>query len=162
MSQIEKLYQQYSQDLFNYIMSLTHHPTLSEDLVSETFLTAIGALPTFKGESSIKTWLFGIARNRWLRHLKRQRPTVEFNDLLSIYVLDSVEESMINLETLNRIKEILDQRDERTRTIVYMRAEGYAYSVIAAKAGVTESSARVIDFRTKKWLRSVLRKEELL
>jgi hypothetical protein len=47
-------------------MSLTNDAFLSEDLVSETFLSSIRSIHRFKGESSIKIWLFSIARNKMI------------------------------------------------------------------------------------------------
>lgn len=40
-----------------------------------------------------------------------------------------------------------------------MRLEGYSFIEIADEVKISESSARVIDFRTKKWIKSVLEKE---
>ncbi len=160
MKQIEKLYELYKQDLYFYLLSLTHNPTLSEDLLSETFIQAITSISSFKGQSSIKTWLFSIARNMWLRHLRKEKPTVEYNDLLEIYVSDSLEKSVITKETAHRISTLLSEKDERTQKIVGLRIEGYSYSDIANETGISEGSARVIDFRTKKWIRAILEKEE--
>ena len=63
---IKKIYEEYKKDVFVYLMSLTNDTCLSEDLVSETFLSAIKSIYRFKGESSIKTWLFSIARNKMI------------------------------------------------------------------------------------------------
>lgn len=160
MKQIEKLYELYKQDIYFYLLSLTHNPTLSEDLLSETFVQAITSLSSFKGQSSVKTWLFSIARNMWLRHLRKEKPTVEYNDLLEIYVSDSLEKTVITNETANRIIKLLSEKDERTQKIVGLRVEGYSYSAIANELGLSEGSARVIDFRTKKWIKAILEKEE--
>jgi len=159
---IEKLYRQYKRDVYGYLLGLTHDPTLSEDLLSETFLTAIRALPTFKQNSTVKTWLCGIARNMWLQHLRKLKPQVEYNDLIGLYITQSIEKNFINKQTVERIYTLLETKDERTRKIVGMRVEGLSYSEIAERAGVAESSARVIDYRAKKWLRAVLEKEGLL
>ena len=161
MLKIENLYRQYKQDVFYYLMSLTHNPTLSEDLLSETFLKAIHALPRFKENSSIKTWLFGIARNLWLQHLRGFKAQVEYDDLLEIYITESMEDRLIAKETIFRIHELLSTKDERTRNIVNMRIDGFSYSEISEKIGVSESSARVIDFRVKKWIKSKLEMEGL-
>jgi len=160
VKQIEKLYELYKQDLYFYLLSLTHNPTLSEDLLSETFIQAITSLSSFKGQSSVKTWLFSIARNMWLRHLRKEKPTVEYNDLLEIYVSDTLEKTVITKETTNRIIKLLSEKDERTQKIVGLRVEGYSYSDIAIELGLSEGSARVIDFRTKKWIKAILEKEE--
>ena len=43
------------------------------DVAQETFLTAQKALPKFRGESSLSTWLFGIAHNECRRASRRQK-----------------------------------------------------------------------------------------
>ena len=93
MNSIENLYLEYKKDVFNYLLSLTHDPALSEDLLSETFVKAIYSIGGFKGNSSIKTWLFGIARNLWLQNLRKYRVTVEYSDLLEVYVTDNIFEN---------------------------------------------------------------------
>lgn len=160
MKQIEKLYILYKLDIYYYLFSLTHNHTLSEDLLSETFVNAMTSIASFKGQSSVKTWLFSIARNLWLQNIRKEKPTVEYNDLLEIYVLDSMEKKFITNETANRIKYLLSVKDERTQKIVNMRVEGYSYSDIALEVNISEGSARVIDFRTKKWIKAILEKEE--
>lgn len=40
-----------------------------------------------------------------------------------------------------------------------MRVNGYSYHEISEKVCVNENSARVIDFRTKKWIKEILDKE---
>ncbi|GAA0720621.1 RNA polymerase sigma factor [Clostridium malenominatum] len=162
MKQIENLYILYKEDVYKYLISLTHNETLSEDLLSETFVNAIRSIGNFKGESSIKTWLFSIARHLWLQSLRKEKPTVEYNDLLGLYVWESLEDKFITTEIMSRISELLEEKDERTQTIVNMRIKGYSYGEIGKEVGISESSARVIDFRTKKWIKTSLEKEELV
>lgn len=161
MKQIETLYILYKQDVYLYLLSLTHNPNLSEDLLSETFVNAISSIRNFKGQSTVKTWLISIARNLWLQRLRKEKNTVEYNDLLGLYVSDSIAERLITMETAKRIKRLLLEKDERTQKIVNMRVEGYSYGEIAREVAIAESSARVIDFRTKKWIRSILVEEGL-
>jgi len=164
MFSIEELYQNYKKDIYCYLQSLTRDYTLSEDLLSETFMKALLALPSFRGESSIKTWLIGIARNVWLQHLRKARHWVEYDDLLCVYLTESesIEEHFITREKLERIRALLETKEERTRSIVDLRVEGWSYTEIAEKWGITENSARVIDFRTRKWIKETLKKEEFL
>ena len=51
---IHNLYQKYKNDVYLYLISLTHDQILSEDLTSETFLGAIKSISKYKGESDIK------------------------------------------------------------------------------------------------------------
>lgn len=158
MFKIENLYIRYKQDVYGYLMSLTHSPTLSEDLLSETFLKAIHSLPTFTSNSSIKTWLFGIARNVWLQHLRSLKRQVKYDDLIEIYITESIEDSFITKQAVSRVYELLATKDKGTQEIINMRIDGFSYSKIAEKVGVSENSARVIDFRIKKWLKLTLEK----
>jgi len=162
VKQIEKLYFEYKQDIYNYLLSLTHDPTLSEDLLSETFVKAIFSVGNFKGNSSIKTWLFGIARHLWLQNLRKDKPMVEYSDLLDVYVTDSTFDSVITKQIADKVYELLKTKDERTQKIISMRINGISYYKISEKIGISENSARVIDFRIKKWLKSVLEREELI
>jgi RNA polymerase sigma factor (sigma-70 family) len=159
VKQIENFYITYKQDVYVYLLSLTHNPNLSEDLLSETFVNSISSIGNFRGQSSVKTWLFSIARNLWLQSIRKERHTVEYNDLLEIYVSNSIEEKLITKETVKRIKTLLLAKDERTQKIVNMRVEGYSSGEIAKEVNMSESSARVIDFRTKKYIKSNLEKE---
>ena len=54
---------------------------------------------------------------------------------------------------------LLQQKDERTRSVVYLRAQGYSYQKIAQKLQITEASARVVEHRTRTWLKATLQKE---
>lgn len=162
MEHIERLYKQYKQDVYYFLISLTHNPLLAEDLLSETFLKAIYALPRFENKSSIRTWLFGIARNLWLQHLRKEKSNINFDDLLGLYVREDIVNHFINEEIVRRIDQLLSTKDERSKSIVYLRVDGYSFAVIAENVNITESSARVIEFRTKKWLKAQLEKEGLM
>ena len=61
-----------------------------------------------------------------------------------------------------RVGELLREKEERARRVVALRVDGTPYQEIARELGITENSARVIDFRTKKWLKQTLEKEGLL
>lgn len=159
MKEIEQLYRQYKQDVYQYLLSLTHDPDLSEDLLSDTFVNAISSLHTFKGNSSIKTWLFSIARNLWFSYLRKKKHDLQYDDLLLNYICENVVEEVISRATLQKVINLLEQKDERTRKIVEMRIKGYSFAEIAENVGILENSARVIDFRTKKWLKQQLIKE---
>ncbi len=160
MFKIEKLYMQYKKDIYIYLMSLTHNPLLSEDLLSETFLGAIKSLPAFKGNSDIKTWLFSIARYKWFEYLRKDKKDVSFDDLAMLYITEGVDDKIVEKKAVSRIIELLDCEEKRSKDIVLMRINGYSYYDIALKYQISEGSARVIDFRTKRRIKEILIKEE--
>lgn len=163
MLNIEELYETHKRDLYCYLLSLTHDHMLTEDLLSETFVCAIKSLSTFRGDSTIKTWLFGIARNLWLQSLrisKREEPLLG-EEITTCYFSNPLEDNMVKKEAVVRIHELLMEKDDQTRQIISMRIHGYSYREIATKLHISENSARVIEFRTKRHIKTVLEKENL-
>ena len=61
-----------------------------------------------------------------------------------------------------RVEELLAALPERERTIVQLRAGGLPYEEIAARCGIRAGSARVIEYRTRQFLKETLRKEGYL
>ena len=162
LPELETLYTLYRADLYRYLCHLTHDAAEAEDLLSETFLRALRRLPTFRGDCAVKTWLFGIARNIWLQSLRKNRPTVEYNDLLGLYVEDRVGEAYDFRQLAGRVAQLLDALPERERTIVQLRSRGLPYEEIAARCGIRAGSARVIEYRVRQSLKETLRKEGYL
>ena len=159
---VEELYHRYRDDVYCYICSLTRDPGWAEDMLSDTFLSAIQKTDTFRGEGGEKTWLFGIARNLWLQGLRRRRPTVSYDDLLGLYVEDTVGAALDTRQLADRLRALLAALPARDREIVQLRAEGLSYAEIAARCGIRAGSARVMEYRARQWLRQALREEEYL
>ena len=160
MEDIKQLYIQYHKDVYQYLLSLTHNVTTAEDLTSETFLKALQGIWDFRGQSSVKTWLFGIARNLWLQSLRRKGETV-YEDFLANYLEYDTENYIRNRNLAEYVSRLLSEKDRRTQSVVKMRIDGYSYKEIARAHRISENSARVIDFRAKKWLKEQLKKEGL-
>jgi RNA polymerase sigma-70 factor (ECF subfamily) len=68
--------------LYAYAVLRARDSHVAEDLVQETLLAAMGAAGDFRGESSERSWLFGILKHKLLDHLRqalRERPLVGEN-----------------------------------------------------------------------------------
>ena len=55
---------QYSDELYGYANSRLSDPDLAHDILQEVFFSAFKAMESFKGESSPKTWLYRILKNK--------------------------------------------------------------------------------------------------
>lgn len=158
---IEELFARFYNDVYHYLYSLSHDPALSEDLASEVFLEVVKSVAAFRGEADIKTWIFSIARHKWYAHLRRKKKQVDTEELPDYLAFPGrpLDAQYQDKELAERIRQILDREPERTRSIVLMRTEGYSFREIAVKLGISENSARVIDFRAKSRIRQTLKKE---
>ena len=160
---LKKLFEEHYMDIYRYLYSLCRDVSLAEDLTSETFLEAVKSLASFRGKSDIKTWLFSIARHRWYAWLRRKKrePEQPPLDWLREASGEDPERNVLAGEITARIQELIDAQPERTREILKMRIEGYSFHEIGMKYGISESSARVIDFRAKEKIRKILKEEGL-
>lgn len=160
---LKRLFEEYYADIYRYLFSLCRDQTLAEDLTSEVFLETVKSIVSFRGQSDVKTWLFSIARHRWFAYLRKQNrePELQPYEWLCEVSALTPESTYLSQETAQRIRELMDQQPLRTAEILKMRLEGYSYHEISRKVGVSEASARVIDFRAKEKIRQILKKEGL-
>ena len=69
---MEELYREHSRMVYGFLFAKCADADLAEELTQETFYQALRAAYRFRGDSSISTWLCGIANNVWRRHLTKQ------------------------------------------------------------------------------------------
>lgn len=70
MESMEEIYQNHSKKVYTFLLSKTCNHELAEELTQETFFCAVNSINKFKGNSSVLTWLCGIAQNLWLKYLR--------------------------------------------------------------------------------------------
>lgn len=70
----------YADELYGYAMAKTSKTELAEDLVQDTFISALKALANFKGNSSERTWLFSILKNKIADHYRKASTRYEVRE----------------------------------------------------------------------------------
>ena len=117
-----------------------------EELVQDTFVRAFGSLEAFRGESSLRTWLFTIERRLFLdrrrseRRRRDQAPLDEGDAVTEYDALDGV----VAAETARRVRDAVQTLTPTQREVFTLRVtEGLSYKEIAEIAGSTEGAARV-------------------
>ena len=71
---LEEIFRAHQKEIFVYFLRTTGNTALAEDLGQETFARACSAAIFFRGDSSIRTWLFAIARRVLVDHFRRRGP----------------------------------------------------------------------------------------
>lgn len=162
MEELERLYMLYRGDVYRYLLSLCRKDHQAEELLAETFYQALRALPKYRGGAPIKSWLFGIAHNVWRHAARREGRESAWEEHLAAAFAGDVEDRAATRQAAARALELLEGQGARSRGIVQMRLAGWPFAQIAETYGVSEASARVIDFRTRKALREALEREGLI
>jgi RNA polymerase sigma-70 factor (ECF subfamily) len=71
---LDRLIEQYQHRLLRYLIYLTGRRELAEDLFQETWIRVLERGHQFNQKYSFSTWLFAIARNLAIDHMRRKQP----------------------------------------------------------------------------------------
>ena len=156
MQNIEKIYEEYFKTVNKYLFCLTHDSTIAEDLTQETFYKAVKKIDTYKGECKISVWLCQIAKNLWYDQCRRKKVFINIEDSNPTYeqCVNSTEEKAILNEEKMELYKKMQQLDEKTREVVYLRLTGeLSFKEIGIILKKTETWARVTFYRGKNKLK---------
>jgi len=154
----EELYQQHSTRLFNLAWRMCGTRADAEDLLQEIFLQAYRKLPDFRGDSTVGTWLYRLAMNRCLDHLKSRQTRATS----ATAPLD--EETMVGprLATDGGIKRLDLERaiarlPEGARAAFLLHdVEGFQHGEIASILGISEGTSKSQVHKARLKLRAFL------
>ena len=150
MKNIEKIYTEYFEVVYKYLVCLTHNSDLAEDFAQETFYKAIMKINTFKGQCKISTWLCKIARNLWFDELKKKKIIDIQDELNSISSYEYIEDKIILNEEKKELYNRISSLDLMTRKVFYFRINGnLSFKEIASILDKSENWARVTYYRGK-------------
>ena len=144
---IEEIYKMYSRKVFLFLLSKTNNEDIAEELTQETFFQAVQCIDKFKGNSSILAWLCGIAKNVWLKDLRKRQKTVSIED--NIPEITNKEHMDVQWEQ-KEILQLIHGMDEPVREVMYLRLiSNLTFAEIGEIIGKTENWTRVTFYRGK-------------
>ncbi|WP_064093324.1 RNA polymerase sigma factor [Rossellomorea aquimaris] len=155
-----QLYETYKKDIFSYLLKNTRNPHIAEELTHDTFTKAFKSLKKFRGESSLKSWLFTIARNTYLSYYKKNSTRFELSHELIDEQWMGKGDDYKSLEEQDSISAILSKLSEKERTFLLLRdQQGMSYREIAKITDDTEGAVKVGIYRARKKFREKYNKE---
>lgn len=158
MQDIEQIYEEYFETVNKYLFCLTHNADISEELTQETFYRAVKKINTYKGECKISVWLCQIAKNLWYDQCRKNKKitNIKEEDLLCEQVMKQIEEKAILAEEKISLYKKMQNLDEKTREVIYLRITGeLSFKEIGIILNKTENWARVTFYRGKNKLKEV-------
>jgi len=105
-SGLEKLLNMYGNNLIYFINGYVKNISLAEDIMEDTFAELIVHKRRFRGESSFKTYLFRIARNKALNAIKKNKRYEELDR--DIEDIKSLEDTIIRTEMQRNVRSAMD------------------------------------------------------
>ncbi len=167
---------QYGDALFHFALARVNDREAAEDLVQETFLSAMKSRDRFQGRSSEKTWLVGILKHKVVDHYRKNRSILykqdTWNDPNSPDGFfqangswhDRPQHWRTNPGKSQEIKEFLDHfyrcladLPQRSADVfVYREMDGLSTAEICDRLELTSSNCWVILYRARMLLRKCL------
>jgi RNA polymerase sigma-70 factor, ECF subfamily len=153
----EQIYRRYARDLYRFALYLSGDQAHAEDLVSETFVRC-WASPEPIREATVKSYLFTIARNLYIRERTRHSRHTE----LSPHLPDSgsIQQSLEGRERLGYALQAFQQLPEADRSALLMRAnDQLSYEQIASALGLSLTAVKVKIHRARQKLARIMDEE---
>ncbi len=146
--------------LFRLAGGFTNSSSDRDDLFQEIVLAIWQALPSFRGESSTRTYLFRIARNRTIAFLvsRRMPQTMDGEELLIRDPAPDPERRVEADQQRRTLLEAIRKLPFLYRDIITLALEGLSYSEMAELLGVSEANVGTRLSRARSELRTLLEK----
>lgn len=156
--QLEELVREHLDAVYRVAFSVVRDSALAEDVAQDAILKAWKALPTFRGESSLRSWLLRITHNTAISTLRRRREEYRDPDLLPEHEqLITTEKKVVDTMSMTAFEQALESLDELSRSIVVLReVEGMAYDEISEALDVPLPTVKTRLLRARRTLAAAL------
>jgi RNA polymerase sigma-70 factor (ECF subfamily) len=145
-SAVRELVRRYNQRLYRLARSIVQDDNEAEDALQEAYLRAFSRMSSFRGESTLSTWLSRIVMNEALERRRRQRPSVELVEHSQVIPFPhgspsiDPERSVAQHEIRKLVERAIDRLPDDLRAVLIARAvEGLS----------TKETAELLDLNAK-------------
>ena len=164
MTDFEKIYNEYFNDVYLYIKRLSGDEHVAEEITSETFFKALKSIDNFRGECEIRVWLCQIAKNSYYTYIKKisKIQNVEEAELVNLPDnKNNVENEVQSKLQAFAIQKILHEIDEPYREVFMWRVYAdLSFKEIAGIFNKNENWACVTYHRARKLIKERLESEK--
>ncbi|MBE0478962.1 RNA polymerase sigma factor [Candidatus Aerophobetes bacterium] len=159
----DELYARYLDPIYRYIYSKLFHHQDTEDICQEVFIKVFRHIRHFRSEGCFVSWLYVIAKNETLRHLKRRNlkkslrffPLEKEKDFAPEIACESIFKPDYLEEALNRLSSY--QRE----VVLLHGLKEMPISYVSSILGKSKKATKSAYYRALKNLRNYFRQKEV-
>ncbi len=171
-----ELVRRYERPVFSLVYRMVRHRERAEDLTQETFVKALNALESYRPDYKFSSWIFKIANNAAIDHLRRKElETLSIDGAPDADSADTARESTLQLRDVGEspldklearelgsaIERAIGQlRPEYRSCIILRHVEGYPYEEIAELLELPLGTVKTYIHRARNELKQVLESED--
>ena len=153
------LFDRYHTPLFNFYTKMTQNRTVSEDLVQDVFLRILRYRQTYRPGTVFRTWIYQIARNARLDHVRKARPEAPLaaEPIAPAPATDSAQQKQ-EAQLLQRA--LMQLPEDKREILILSRFQELKYEEIARLMSCEVGAVKVRVHRALRQLRDVFRELE--
>jgi RNA polymerase sigma-70 factor (ECF subfamily) len=163
-SPLEALMKEYGQDVWNYAFVLTKNRSIADDIAQDVFMQAFRHIDSFRGESSVKTWLLRITRNQSLNYRNSAffRRVVLVGRVLVNHTERSAEDVVVEQELSNDVWRAVLRLPKIFREVIILEVKyGMRISEIVDLLHLSEGTVKSRLYRARRKLQGSLKGETI-
>ena len=146
------LHDRYRQRLFAYVRQMLSSQSRqdAEDVLQDVFVRAFGSLRNDNRAVNVRAWLYRVAHNRCIDHLRRPHPpAAEIFEMSRKPLLDPVDEAQ-RRDDLKRLVSDVGRLPDQQRSALLMREiDGLSYADLAGALDVTVPAVKSLLVRAR-------------
>jgi len=146
-----KIYQLYHKKIYAHCWRMLADKESAEDVCQEVFVQVWKKINLFRGDSKFSTWLYSVATNVVLGHLRKQK-----NWWQNVFSIEDnvVEEPTEDMNELSELDKHIMKLPERARHVfVLFAVEGYRHEEIAKMLNMAVGSSKAQYHRARQLLK---------
>ena len=168
-AEFAKMVDAYSAPIYRLGLHMLGNEQDAEDVLQNTFISALTHLPSFEGRSSVLTWLYRIAVNEALMILRRGKPEVSIDDTESSNENENIhptqfvdwgalpEDELLSAEGKQALDHAIQNLPENLRMVFLLRdIQDLSIKDTADTLNLTEANVKVRLLRARLMLREQL------
>ncbi len=136
----------------------TGNHDLAKEWHQETFIKVWNHRNSFKGQSSIETWIYRIAVNVCLGDLRKARKNININE--EVLSTPTNNNNDTNQGQIKKMYHCIDQLNEQNRAMILLELENIPQTSIAETVGLAHGTLRTRLSRIRKSLLKCIKNEK--
>lgn len=154
-----RLYEKFAPTMLGVCMRYANSKEEAEDVMMDGFMGVFKNISTYRGESSLDSWIRSIMVKTAISHFRAEKKHL-MNDSLddkedSLMPISEREESIFTRLEAKQVLEIVAKMPEDLRVIFNLRlVEEYSFKEIAEELEKNENTVRVYYQRARQWIKN--------
>ena len=156
----DAVYREHYELVYRFALRLCGRESLAEEIAQETFYQALRGWSKFRGDSSLATWLCGIAKRVYWANVKKP-PDLPLEEEAHRQPGPDIVESLVSNDRRMTAQRVLHTLGEPYREVFTLRTFcDLSHAEIGSLFGKTENWARVTYYRARQLLQKAMKEAD--